>query len=45
MREHRVRRVLVCEEGGRVIGIVAQADLARHLDHAQSGAVVQGLSG
>lgn len=30
MAEHQVRRLPVCEENGRLIGIVAQADIAKH---------------
>jgi CBS domain-containing protein len=31
MARHRVRRVLVVDRDGRLVGVIAQADLARHL--------------
>ena len=39
MREHQVRRVLVCDGDGCVIGIVATADLARKSDEARMGSL------
>ena len=44
MSQHQVRRLLVTEDGGRLIGIVAQADIARALDEERTGAVVQDVS-
>ncbi|HEX4526853.1 MAG TPA: CBS domain-containing protein [Gaiellaceae bacterium] len=32
MAEHQVRRLPVVEEDGKLVGIVAQADVARHVD-------------
>lgn len=32
MREHRVRRMPVVDEAGRLVGVVTLADLARHVD-------------
>jgi CBS domain-containing protein len=32
MAEHQVRRLPVVEEDGRLVGIVAHADVARHVD-------------
>jgi CBS domain-containing protein len=44
MGEHQLRRLPVCEEDGRLVGILAQADLARHAP-AQTGRVVGDISG
>lgn len=43
MIEHQVRRVPVVD-GGKLVGIVAQADVARQLDASETGAVVEGVS-
>ncbi len=44
MAEHQVRRLPVVEEDGRLVGIVAQADVARLGDDAETGDVVQKIS-
>lgn len=44
MAQHQVRRLPVCEEEGRLIGIVAQADVARHAKAKQTGEVVEEIS-
>jgi CBS domain-containing protein len=44
MAQHQVRRLPVCEEDGRLVGIVAQADIARQADDARTGDVVQQIS-
>ncbi|MBA2357901.1 MAG: CBS domain-containing protein [Actinobacteria bacterium] len=44
MAEHQVRRLPVVEEDGRLVGIVAQADVAREGDDSQTGEVVQQIS-
>lgn len=44
MAEHQVRRLPVVEEDGRLVGVVAQADVARAGDDAQTGQVVQEIS-
>jgi len=44
MAEHQVRRLPVVEEDGRLVGILAQADVARHLDAARTGEVVEQIS-
>ena len=43
MAGHQVRRILVTE-GDRLVGIVAQADVARTLDEERTGEVVQQIS-
>ena len=40
----QVRRLPVVEEDGRLVGIVAQADVARHGDDTQTGQVVERIS-
>jgi CBS domain-containing protein len=37
MKEHQVRRVLVIDDHGSIVGIVTMADLARKTDDAQLG--------
>ena len=44
MAEHQVRRLPVVEEDGRLVGVVAQADIARHGDDRQTGQVVEQIS-
>jgi CBS domain-containing protein len=44
MGQHQVRRIPVCEEDGKLIGIVAQADIARAGADAKTGEVVQQIS-
>ena len=44
MAQHQVRRPPVVEEDGRLVGIVAQADVARHGDDRQTGQVVEQIS-
>ena len=44
MARHQVRRLPVVEEDGRLVGIVAQADVARHGDDSQTGQVVEQIS-
>jgi CBS domain-containing protein len=44
MAQHQVRRLPVVEEDGRLVGIVAQADVARHGDDKQTGQVVEQIS-
>jgi CBS domain-containing protein len=44
MTQHQVRRLPVVEEDGRLVGIVAQADVAREGDDAKTGQVVQEIS-
>ena len=45
MARHQVRRLPVCEEDGRLVGIVAQADIATELgDDRRTGQVVEEIS-
>ncbi len=44
MAEHQVRRLPVVEEDGKIVGIVAQADVAKHTSDEQTGDVVQQIS-
>ncbi len=44
MEEHQVRRLVVIDDGGACIGIVAQADLARHVSDKTTGEVVEEIS-
>ena len=44
MEQHQVRRLPVCEEDGRLVGILAQADVARQGDDARIGEVVERIS-
>ena len=44
MAKHQVRRLPVTEEGGRLVGLVAQADIARTGNEKQTGRVVEGIS-
>jgi CBS domain-containing protein len=37
MKQHQIRRVLVVDEHGAVVGIVSMADLARHVDETRLG--------
>jgi CBS domain-containing protein len=44
MGKHQVRRLPVVEEGGRLVGVVAQADVARNADDASTGELVEEIS-
>jgi CBS domain-containing protein len=44
MASHQVRRLPVVEEDGRLVGIVAQADVARQGQDARTGEVVEQIS-
>ena len=44
MAEHQVRRLPVVEEDGRLVGVVAQADVARVGDEAATGQMVEEIS-
>jgi CBS domain-containing protein len=44
MAQHQVRRLPVVEEDGRLVGVVAQADVAKEGDDRQTGEVVQQIS-
>jgi CBS domain-containing protein len=44
MAKHRVRRLAVLEEDGKLVGVVAQADIAREGDDMQTGKLVEEIS-
>jgi CBS domain-containing protein len=44
MAQHQVRRVPVVEQDGRLVGVVAQADVARQSDEQQTGELVGHIS-
>lgn len=44
MAKHQVRRLPVIEEGGRLVGLVAQADIAKSAGDKQTGRVVEQIS-
>jgi CBS domain-containing protein len=44
MSQHQVRRLPVVEEDGKLVGILSQADVARHSEAAQTGEVVENIS-
>ena len=44
MAKHQVRRLPVVEEDGRLVGVVAQADVAREGDDTKTGQVVEEIS-
>jgi len=44
MAQHQVRRLPVVEEDGRLVGIIAQADVARESDDARTGELVEEIS-
>jgi len=44
MGEHQLRRLPVCEEDGKLVGILAQADIAQSGQDSLTGDVVQQIS-
>ena len=44
MGKHQVRRLPVVEEDGRLVGVVAQADVARQTDDKRTGELVEEIS-
>ena len=44
MARHQVRRLPVVEEDGRLVGVVAQADVAQQADEQRTGEVVERIS-
>ena len=44
MAKHQVRRLPVVEEDGKLVGILAQADIAKHADTSRTGEVVEQIS-
>jgi CBS domain-containing protein len=44
MAKHQVRRLPVVEEDGQLVGVVAQADIAREGDETKTGKLVEEIS-
>jgi CBS domain-containing protein len=44
MAKHQVRRLPVVQEDGKLVGVVAQADIAREGDDVQTGKLVEEIS-
>jgi CBS domain-containing protein len=44
MAQHQVRRLPVVEQGDRLVGVVAQADVAEHAEPSQTGRMVGEIS-
>ena len=44
MAKHKVRRLPVVEEDGKLVGVVAQADVARKGDDTKTGKLVEEIS-
>ena len=44
MAKHQVRRLPVVEEDGRLVGVVAQADVAEHAPSSATGRLVEEIS-
>ena len=44
MAKHQVRRLPVVEEDGKLVGIVAQADVAQHATDERTGELVEEIS-
>ena len=44
MASHQVRRLPVVEEDGRLVGVIAQADIAREASERQTGELVEDIS-
>jgi CBS domain-containing protein len=44
MAQHQIRRLPVVEESGRLVGVVAQADVARSAGHSDTGELVEKIS-
>jgi CBS domain-containing protein len=44
MAKHQVRRLPVVEDDGRLVGVVAQADVAREAGERQTGELVEEIS-
>ena len=44
MAEHQVRRLPIVEEDGRLVGVIAQADITKHASAEDAGEVVEQIS-
>jgi CBS domain-containing protein len=45
MQAKKIRRILVVDSSGALVGIVAQADIARHASRKDAGELVRDVSG
>ncbi len=44
MKDRQIRRIIVVDENGRCVGMLAQADIARHRSDSETGDVVEEIS-
>jgi CBS domain-containing protein len=44
MSRQQVRRIPIADDEGQLVGIVSQADIARHLDERETGEVLEDIS-
>jgi CBS domain-containing protein len=44
MRKYQVRRIPIVEDNNTIVGIIAQADIARYMDAQSTGEMVSGIS-
>lgn len=44
MKEKQIRRIIAVDDSGRCVGILAQADIARHRSDSETGDVVEEIS-
>lgn len=44
MAQHQIRRLPVVEEDGRLVGVLAQADVAEHAESSATGHMVEKIS-
>ncbi len=44
MKEKQIRRIIVVDDTGRCVGMLAQADIARHRSDSETGEIVEEIS-
>ena len=44
MAQYQLRRLPVCDDDGHVVGILSQADIARHATREDTGALLEAIS-
>ena len=44
MKRHQIRRLLVVDDSERCVGIIAQADIARHASEEETGELLEEIS-